>query len=83
MSDEATKSYSAKHKKDFLFAIEEDIFLDKKLLQKKIELLATTPTLAGDGGPLKKYNVLINLPKSQPFFSASADMVPLYDLKER
>lgn len=35
-------------------------------------------TLAGDGGPLKKYNVLINLPKSQPCLPVSATTGPLY-----
>lgn len=35
------------------------------------------PTFAGEGGPLKKYNVFINLPKSQPCFPASANMASL------
>lgn len=37
-----------------------------------------SPTLRGDGGPLKKNNVFTNLPKSQPWFLNS---VRLYVLK--
>lgn len=40
---------------------------------KKIGTQDTLDTLAGEGGPLKKYNVFKNRPKSQ----ASADMIPL------
>lgn len=36
------------------------------------------PTLAGDGGPLKKYRVFKNLPKSQLCLPASAVMIALY-----
>ena len=40
-------------------------------------------TLAGDGGPLKKYEVFKNLPKSQLCLAASADMDLLFVLEER
>lgn len=39
-------------------------------------------TLAGDGGPLKKYSVLTNLPKSQDCRPISAYMDPLDVLEE-
>ena len=40
-------------------------------IEQKVEEKAI-PTLTGDGGPLKKYNVFTNLPKSHPCFPASA-----------
>ncbi|GMP74238.1 hypothetical protein CsSME_00031708 [Camellia sinensis var. sinensis] len=43
--------------------------------------IRNSKNLAGDGGPLKKYNVLTNLPKSHPCFPASAKMGTLYVLK--
>jgi hypothetical protein len=45
--------------------------------------IRNSKNLAGDEGPLKKYKVFTNLPKSQLCFPASADIGPLLVLEER